>query len=312
MHNILTAPSPLYSRGMSKARQKFSESRRGSDPAEESYLALIGERLRMTRARRGMSRKVLSAASGVSERYLAEMERGTGNASVLVLRKLATAMGIRVAELASEEPDRSVDLNHAIHQLERLSPQQIAEARTLVASRFGRVNESSRRRIALIGLRGAGKTTLGLRLAEHLRVAFIELDREIERASGMDMAEVFSVHGQVGFRRLELDCLERTIVTHQDCVIATGGSLVTEPHTFDVLLSSCYVVWLTASPEAHMGRVAAQGDLRPMASSRQAMEDLKAILHSRAQLYARASASVDTSAGTEEQAAEALKAAVST
>ncbi len=296
---------------MSQANEKISEPRRGSDPAEEDYLALIGERLRVTRARRGMSRKVLSMASGVSERYLAEMERGAGNASLLVLRKLATAMGIRVAELASEEPDRSVDLNHAIHQLERLSPLQMAEARAMIASRFGRASDDNRRRIALIGLRGAGKTTLGRRLAEDLRVPFIELDREIERASGMDMTELFAVHGQTGFRRLELECLERTIAAHQDCVIATGGSLVTEPHTYDVLLASCFVVWLKAAPEEHMSRVAAQGDMRPMASSRQAMDDLKAILQSRAQLYARAIGSIDTSVGTEEQALEALKTLVS-
>ena len=295
---------------MGRTIEKQIEQRRGTEPAEEDYLALVGERLRLTRARHGMSRKVLSMASGVSERYLAEMERGAGNASLLVVRKLAAAMGIRVSELAAEEADRSVDLNHAVHQLERLSLAQISETRQWMSARFGKHSAADRRRIALIGLTGAGKTTLGQGLATSLGVPFIELDREIERASGMEMSEIFAAHGQSGFRRLEYQALEESLGAHDRCVIATGGSIVTEPRTFDLLLSECFVVWLRASPEQHMGRVAAQGDMRPMTSSRQAMEDLQAILQARAQLYGKANANVDTNATSEDDALEQLKAAI--
>lgn len=295
---------------MTQADEKSIDHRRGSDPAEEDYLARIGERLRLTRARRGMSRKVLSLASGVSERYLAEMERGSGNASLLVVRRLAAAMGIRVSELAAEEADRSVDLHHAMHQLERLAPAEISETRAWLSSRFGKPQASGRRRIALIGLRGAGKTTLGRALATSIDVPFVELDREIESASGMEMSEVFAAHGQSGFRRLEFQCLEQVLATYDRCVIATGGSLVTEPRTFDLLLAECFVVWLRASPDQHMARVAAQGDLRPMASSRQAMDDLQAILVARAALYGKADASVDTSDGDVATALERLRASI--
>ena len=288
-----------------------AEPRRGGDPQDESYLRLVGERLRLTRAGRGMSRKVLAAASGVSERYLAELERGAGNASLLVLRQLAAAMSVRIADLVSDDHDRSVDLTIAINQLERLSPAEITEAQALLAARFRRADAAPRptsgsQRIALIGLRGAGKTTLGRKLAAALGLAFIELDRDIERASGMDLAEVFASEGQAGFRAREYACLAQTIAAHPACVIATGGSLVTEPSTFDLLRSGCFVIWLSAKPETHMDRVAAQGDLRPMKSSRQAMDDLKAILQSRQALYAKADAQLDTSAISEDAGLAAL------
>jgi XRE family transcriptional regulator, aerobic/anaerobic benzoate catabolism transcriptional regulator len=295
MSEIKTAPEP----------------RRGGDPRDESYLNLIGERLRLTRAGRGMSRKVLALASGVSERYLAELERGAGNASLLVLRQIAAAMSVRVADLVSETRDRSVDLTMAINQLERLSPTELAEVRGLIAARFRAVAPTPQpsggpKRIALIGLRGAGKTTLGVKLAAALGLNFIELDREIERASGMDLAEVFASEGQAGFRAREYACLSQTIAANPACVIATGGSLVTEPNTFELLLSGCFVIWLSAKPETHMDRVAAQGDLRPMKSSRQAMDDLRAILQSRQALYAKADAQLDTSVTTEDEALATL------
>jgi XRE family transcriptional regulator, aerobic/anaerobic benzoate catabolism transcriptional regulator len=287
------------------------EPRRGGDPRDETYLNLVGERLRLTRAGRGMSRKVLAQASGVSERYLAELERGAGNASLLVLRQIAAAMSVRVADLVSETHDRSVDLTMAINQLERLTPSELADVRGMIASKFRKPVEAMHqtvgpKRIALIGLRGAGKTTLGLKLAAALGLKFIELDREIERASGMDLAEVFASEGQAGFRAREYACLAQTIAANDACVLATGGSLVTEPNTFDLLLSGCFVIWLSAKPETHMDRVAAQGDLRPMKSSRQAMADLKAILQSRQALYAKADAQLDTSVTTEAEALKAL------
>jgi XRE family aerobic/anaerobic benzoate catabolism transcriptional regulator len=288
----------------------IAEPRRGAAPADEAYLRRVGERVRLARARRGMSRKSLSKASGVSERYLAELERGAGNASLLVLRQIADALSIEAAALVTDAPERPIDLTLAMHQLERLAPSELAEARRLLAQRFGPGGASAQGRIALIGLRGAGKTTLGQLAAQALAVPFVELDREIERASGMELSEIFAVHGQAMFRRLERQCLETTIARFERAVIAAGGSLVTEPATFDLLLSNCFVVWLSASPDEHMSRVLAQGDLRPMADGPQAMDDLKAILESRTALYAKADAVVNPSGKTEAQAFAALLAAV--
>ncbi len=287
-----------------------AETRRGAAPADEAYLKRVGERVRLARARRGMSRKSLAKASGVSERYLAELERGAGNASLLVLRQLAEALSIEAAALVGDAPERPIDLTLAIHQLERLSPADLAEARRLLAQRFGPAGAAAQGRIALVGLRGAGKTTLGQLAAQALGVPFVELDREIERASGMELSEIFAMHGQPMFRRLERQCLETTIERFDKAVIATGGSLVTEPATYDLLLSACFVVWLSAKPDEHMGRVLAQGDLRPMADGPQAMDDLKAILESRTALYAKADAQVSTTGKTEAQAFAALLAAL--
>ncbi|MBX9588999.1 MAG: helix-turn-helix transcriptional regulator [Hyphomonadaceae bacterium] len=287
-----------------------SEQRRGEGPADEAYLRRVGERVRLGRARRGMSRKILSKASGVSERYLAELERGAGNASLLVLRQIADALGLEVAQLIGDQQERPIDLTLAIHQLERLSPPELAEARRLLAQRFGKPSAAAQGRIALIGLRGAGKTTLGLLAAQALAVPFVELDREIERASGMELSEIFATHGQAMYRRLERQCLETIIERFDRAVIATGGSLVTEPSTYDLLLSACFVVWLSAKPDEHMGRVLAQGDLRPMAEGPQAMDDLKIILESRTALYAKADVEINTSDKNEAQAFAALLAAV--
>ena len=175
---------------MPSTSDSTSETRRGDAPADEAYLKCVGERVRLGRARRGMSRKVLSRASGVSERYLAELERGAGNASLLVLRQIADALGLEAAQLISDQPERPIDLTLAVHQLERLSSVELAEARRLLAQRFGKPSASARGRIALIGLRGAGKTTLGQLAAQALSIPFVELDREVERASGMELSEI--------------------------------------------------------------------------------------------------------------------------
>jgi XRE family aerobic/anaerobic benzoate catabolism transcriptional regulator len=287
-----------------------AEHRRGAAPADEAYLKRVGERVRLGRARRGMSRKILSKASGVSERYLAELERGAGNASLLVLRQIADALSVEVSALVSDQPERPVDLTLAIHQLERLSAAELGEARRLIAQRFGLAGAAAQGRIALVGLRGAGKSTLGELAAQALDVPFVELDREVERASGMELSEIFATHGQAMFRRLERQCLETVVERFDRAVIATGGSLVTEPATYDRLLSTCFVVWLSAKPDEHMSRVIAQGDLRPMAEGPQAMDDLKAILESRKALYAKADAVVETSGKSATQALAALLAAL--
>lgn len=287
------------------SRNAASDPRRGASPDEESYLHLIGERVRLLRARRGMSRRVLAQASGVSERYLAELERGAGNASLLVVRQIAGAMNIAIQELVSDRPDPSVDLALVRHQIDALDAEDVRELRAFITGRWGRAFEPAGR-VALIGLRGAGKTTLGRRSAETLAVPFVEIDREIERASGLPLADLFAAEGQAGFRKFERGALEAVVQAHDRAVIATGGSIVTEPGTFDLLLSTCHVVWLKATPEEHMQRVVAQGDWRPMKASQEAMKDLEAILESRSGLYGQAHAVFETSGRSEDEAVQDL------
>jgi XRE family aerobic/anaerobic benzoate catabolism transcriptional regulator len=281
------------------------------ESGEAAYLRLLGDRIREARARRGMTRKILARDSKVSERYLAQLEAGHGNISIALLRQIAHAMGLPLGDLVREEPDRPVELTLLIQTLSRLHPKDLAAARKLLAETFGAAVESERRhRIALIGLRGAGKSTLGARLAKDLGVPFIELDREIERDSGTSLSEVFDLYGQAAYRRYERRALEGVIERHDRAVVATGGSIVSEPGTFDLLLAACYTVWLTAAPEEHMGRVVAQGDYRPMAENDEAMEDLRRILAGRTQLYSKADAVVDTAGKTVEESFKELMAAV--
>jgi XRE family transcriptional regulator, aerobic/anaerobic benzoate catabolism transcriptional regulator len=283
---------------------------RESALGEAEYLRLLGERIREARARRGMTRKILARDSDVSERYLAQLETGQGNISIVLLRQIAHAMGLPLGDLVREEPDRPVELTLLIQTLSRLQAKDLAQARKLLGETFGAAVASERRhRIALIGLRGAGKSTLGAMLAKALAVPFIELDREIERDSGTRLAEVFDLYGQAAYRRYERRALEGVIERYDRAVIATGGSIVSEPATFDLLLSACYTVWLTAAPEEHMSRVVAQGDTRPMAENEQAMEDLRRILAGRNALYSKADARIDTAGKTVEQSFAELKAA---
>ena len=274
--------------------------------ASESFLARLGEKVRDARARRGLTRKELARDSHVSERYLAQLEAGDGNISVLLLRQIAAALGLALNDLLGEEA-QSVELT-LIHQLlKRLPKQRLARVRARLQSEFSSTGIERAGRIALIGLRGAGKSTLGAALARKLDVSFIELDREIEREAGTGLSEIFLLYGQQGYRRYERRCLEKVLEAHERCVIATGGSIVSEPGTYDFLLSTCFTVWLKAQPEEHMARVVAQGDTRPMAGNAQAMEDLRRILQGRGMLYAQADAVVDTAGHTVEQSLRALK-----
>jgi XRE family aerobic/anaerobic benzoate catabolism transcriptional regulator len=273
--------------------------RREAGDGEAEFLHLLGERIRVTRARRGMTRKILARDSGVSERYLAQLEAGQGNISIALLRQVAHAMGIPLVDLVREGPERAVELTLLTETLERLGLKELAQARSLIAERFApEAGQGRRRRIALVGLRGAGKSTLGRRLAEARGIPFLELDREVERESGMALGEIFQLYGQAAFRRYERRSLENIIERHDRAVIATGGSLVSEPGTFDLLLSTCFTVWIKAAPEEHMARVVAQGDMRPMADNTEAMADLRRILAGRAALYAKADVAIDTAGKT--------------
>ncbi len=271
------------------------------DGGAEAFLHGLGERLRLIRAQRGMSRRALARQSGVSERYIAQFEAGAGNMSLLLLRRLAGALGVPMEDLvAVDRPERKLDAILLELFLTRLTPAQLGEARRLLLDRFAPGQASARRfRIALIGLRGAGKSSLGAMLAQGRGVPFVELDREVERLSRMELRDIFEVHGQDGFRRIERQALQAVVDAEAEIVIATGGGLVAEPATFELLLANCLTVWIKASPEEHMSRVVAQGDQRPMAEDRtHAMDDLRAILASRGPLYAKADLVLDTSGRT--------------
>lgn len=279
--------------------------------AEAEYLRRLGDRVRDLRARRGMTRKLLARDSGVSERYLAQLETGQGNISILLLRQIAGALDIPLEALVLQGADPPVDLVHTTEFLRRLPPAELADARRLLVQHFGGVDLAARKgRIALIGLRGAGKSTLGTVLAERLEMPFLELDRLIEQESGVSLSVIFDLYGQGGFRRLERRCLDTVIEGHPRFVLATGGSLVSEPATFERLLTMCFTVWLRAAPEDHMHRVMAQGDMRPMADNRESMTDLKRILDGREALYRKADVTVNTSGCTWEQSLVILLGAI--
>jgi XRE family aerobic/anaerobic benzoate catabolism transcriptional regulator len=237
---------------------------------DHAFLARLGERVRAWRTEHGMTRKQLSVASGVSERYLAQLEAGEGNMSVLLLRKVARAMGVAVERLVRED-------------------------------------EAQQRPIALLGLRGAGKSTLGAKLAQSLNVPFVELDREVEKEAGAPLGEVFAMYGQDAFRRFERRALERVLGEHAQAVIATSGSLVTDPGTYDLVLERCRSIWLKASPDEHMARVIAQGDMRPFKGRSAALDEIGKLLEDRDRLYGRANAVVDTSGKTVRQSLAELR-----
>lgn len=260
----------------------------------DRFLTALGARVRQGRTRRGMSRRALAERADVSERYLAQLEAGAGNASIRVLLQLAAALGMPVTDLLDDAAAGDIEYQLLLPLLRTLPPARLGALRHALRAEQGLAQAARSRRIALLGLRGAGKSTLGARLAAHDDVPFIELDREIERRSGTPLEELFLLYGQATYRRHELRCLEDILASHPACVIATGGSLVAEPAAYSLLLSGCVTVWLRASPEEHMARVIAQGDLRPMAGNREAMDDLRRILAERSALYAQADLTLDT------------------
>jgi XRE family aerobic/anaerobic benzoate catabolism transcriptional regulator len=275
---------------------------------ETGFLVQLGQRVRTMRALRGMSRKVLAKVSGISERYIAQLESGKGNVSIVLLRRVSHAMGAHLEDLiphSEPAPDWPVlrDL------VRKATPNQIAQVKDILAGLGHGASargQASFAGIALIGLRGAGKSTLGKMLAKKIGWGFVELNKEIEAQNGLSVAEIIALYGQEGFRRMEQAALGQLLARKELTVLATGGGIVSEPVTFDLILSSFYTIWLKAEPEEHMARVRGQGDLRPMADDRSAMAELRTILRSREPLYARASAVVDTAGLTVDDAAAHL------
>ena len=282
---------------------------RNNEDGDVEFLLALGKRLRGIRERRGMARRMLARDAGVSERYLAQLESGEGNVSIMLLRRIALALGVSQTTLLDTE---NLSAEHELIRrfLQRLPEKRLEEVMFRLRRDFGFDEVARTKRIALIGLRGAGKSTLGGRLAKELHLPFVELDNEIEREAGISLSEVFMLYGQSGYRRIERRCLERTIQAHERAVISAGGGIVSEPGTYELLLSSCFAVWLKAAPEEHMARVAAQGDFRPMQGNEEAMEDLRRILAAREPLYGKADIVVDTSSQAVEESFAILRQAV--
>ena len=275
--------------------------------SEADFLAGVGDAVREAREQRRISRKALAQTANVSERYLAHLELGSGNASIVLLRRVAAALGVEPAGLLESGTAARPEQKRIRRFLNGLSSDRLEEVLQRLIREFGQEESVRRRRITLIGLRGAGKTTLGRALAKALRRTFIELDREIERDAGMSLSEVFLLYGQPGYRKIQRRCLDRIINHQEHMVLTVGGGIVSEPETYDLLLLNCFTVWVKAAPEEHMARVVEQGDTRPMSGRSEAMQDLRTILAAREPLYGKADVVLDTSGKTVEQSFNALK-----
>lgn len=283
--------------------------KKGSNP----YLRDLGQRARAARTRRGLSRKALAQASGISERHLANLESGQGNVSVLVLQQVAEVLDCTAAELLGDFTTASAEWLLIRSLLQDCDPQTLQRARLAVASVISDAKPvaGSPGRIALIGLRGAGKSTLGQQLAQRLDLDFIEISRDIEQIAGCSIAEIQNLYGPNAYRRYERQALQQALNADRAAVIATPGGLVTDPANFNLLLGECHCVWLQATPADHMRRVIEQGDFRPMAGNSEAMQDLKDILSARAPFYSQAHSHLDTSLQPLAETLDCLQALVS-
>jgi len=264
-----------------------------NDIEARHLLAVLGERVRAIRVQRKMTRKDLAQKSQVSERYLAQLELGRGNTSIILLARVAAALRTDLPDLLRMRDKYTAEEILISDILRNLSPAEHKALLQLLSEQFA-VPLESRRCIALVGLRGAGKSTQGKHLAEHLNIPFVHIGSEIEQLAGMSASEIFSLSGQTGYQRLAGKALMQTLRQHDRCVLETGGSIVTDSRILNNLLTMCFVVWLHAEPEEHIRRLVAQGDVRPMENQEDAMADLRHIIADREELYARAHASIDT------------------
>lgn len=282
----------------------------GDEAGKSPLLQALGERVRNLRARRGLTRRGLASAAVVSERHLANLEYGTGNVSILVLQQIAHALQCSMAALLGDVTTASAEWLLLRELLEGRSEADLQRVRLAAGEILGTApmgDPHRASRIALIGLRGAGKSTLGRMLAEQLNVPFLELNQEIERVAGCSVREIYDLYGAGAYRRYERRALEEAVQIYSDVVIATPGGIVSDPATFNELLSHCTTVWLQAQPDEHMSRVVAQGDTRPMAANPEAMDDLRRILDGRSAFYSKADHVLDTSGKSVAQSLKQLK-----
>jgi XRE family transcriptional regulator, aerobic/anaerobic benzoate catabolism transcriptional regulator len=270
----------------------------------ERLLISVGERVRNARARMGMPRRLLAEKSGVSQRYLAQLEAGQGNISIALLLRISLALGFRIEWLVGEDDPWTSEIVSIASLLRTASPAQRERIRAILVPESPRLRRAQR--IAFIGLRGAGKSTLGRLVAAELGLQFKELNDEIQEAGGMPAGEVMALYGPEGYRHLERQSLERVVSVRDRVLLAVAGGIVSQPDTFKYLLANFHTVWLKAEPEEHMARVRGQGDDRPMAGNPHAMAELRSILKSRELLYAQAEVHVDTSRATLKESQQAL------
>jgi XRE family transcriptional regulator, aerobic/anaerobic benzoate catabolism transcriptional regulator len=295
----MTTPTSTYSKPASLHRTTTVH--------DGDFLLFLGKRVRQLRNIRGMTRKKVAQDSNVSERHLAQLEAGEGNVSIVLLRRIAAALHASLLDLFAPEVEEPAEKRVIQRFLERLPNHRLEEVVLRLKRDFSPGEKQRRQRIALIGLRGAGKSTLGSKLGSDLRVPFVELDGEIEKDTGMPLAEIFSLYGQSGYRAIERRTLARVLSEQERVVLSIGGGVVSEKETFDYLLSHCYTIWIKAQPEEHMSRVLKQGDFRVMAGNNRAMEDLRRILESREPLYRQADMELDTSGSSVESSYTRLK-----
>jgi XRE family aerobic/anaerobic benzoate catabolism transcriptional regulator len=289
------------------ANSKIANVRRSTRVRDGDFLLFLGRRVRQLRSVRGTTRKMVAREADVSERHLAQLEAGEGNVSIVLLRRIAAALNVSLVELFAGEVEEPVEKQMIQRFLKRLPNHRLEEVVLRLTRDFSPGEKARRQRIALIGLRGAGKSTLGAKLAEESEMPFIEMDRDIEKDAGMPLAEIFALYGQSGYRAIEKRTLERVLNENERAVLSVGGGLVSEKETFDHLLSNCYTVWIKAQPEEYMRRAMAQGDFRAMAGNDHAMEDLRRILEAREPLYRQADMELDTSGSSAEESFSKLK-----
>lgn len=300
--------APKKKLGMAEAAPPERDIRQDSEASTTALSMRLGQRVRSARAARAMTMKQLADESGISLPYLSRVEKGDGNISIAVLYRLANALSLPLENLLSDNERYGADYALIVELLKRQSDEQLSEIRHWLADYDAghggpQLQPPGALRIALIGLRGAGKSTLGPMLAKQLDVPFIELNREIEKEAGVNLKEIFWLYGQAGYRRLERRCLERVIATCPQVVLATGGGIVAEAATYELLLHSFYNVWLKAAPDEHFARVMAQHDARIASPQlqKEAMENIHYTLEARTDLYALAHATLETSGKTVQQ-----------
>jgi XRE family aerobic/anaerobic benzoate catabolism transcriptional regulator len=289
---------------------KEASTHRVAASSNGDFLLFLGKRVRELRSRRGLTRKMMAKEADVSERHLAQLEAGEGNVSIVLLRRIAAALHVSLAELFAVETETRHEKILIQRFLERLPAHRVEDAVSRLMREFGNEERARRMRVALVGIRGAGKSTLGSRLSEEMKIPFIELDQEIEKDTGMPLGEIFSLYGQAGYREIEKRLLERVLHEHERGIFSVGGGVVSEKETYDYLLANCYTIWIKARPEEYMARVIAQGDFRVMGGSDRAMEDLRRILDAREPLYRKADMYLDTSGNSVDESFAKLKTAL--